>query len=672
LPRLPFLKFYSVSTMSTLNQKIAKISPAFFVGLLYTSQIFAQIDTTTRPAIVSVNQSGYNSRLPKRFTAPLASDGDEFIITKQQEHKPLFKGTIQKGIGDFSAFNPAGTKDQFVITVTDHKSNTVSYPFGIGRFWLENAFIQPALDFMIDDRSVVGTHPSAYGGGPWRDWTYYTSEVPSMVLQYMANPSAYDNLPVQLNYDQDKARVLSPGFTYVLDLEGQNALATTRKYYTELDPPVGSHVPDIIQLMHWGIGFYMLNPVTMDPSGDPEGRRLHAQTVEQFAYFLYGFPLYKQYFTEGFYKRARDFAFNSWADAGLYAVYTDIGTGKGRECPGHSILPNLMMYEVALKEGDNKAAAKFFKAAFEQTSWIINNLDWNDPRTTKGQRSAEHKLLPALVYFLQHYPDKAPKGLREKIEQWTDVAISRSGNLWDFRRYDMGTNWTIPEYSESGNIAGFPAIALAAASVEPDTAKKRRLEQLAAAATDDLFGRNPQNACAPYHFQAGFEQLEKGWPVHYLYNMCARLETVRGSISSTCSAEMYPYNPSGKFRHPEGWSAFNAAWDVGQAYLTWYDTDLQLTGRDYKRVAESFAPGDRVYIQVATPGKKAVGARVVFDGSGEEPVLLKETSPGSQLFSGSFVLNDTASSVSISTGNGLFEKDIRLKKNNDGKFIVEK
>jgi hypothetical protein len=26
---------------------------------------------------------------------------------------------------------------------------------------------------MIDCRSVLGKHPSAYGGSPWRDGTYY-------------------------------------------------------------------------------------------------------------------------------------------------------------------------------------------------------------------------------------------------------------------------------------------------------------------------------------------------------------------------------------------------------------------------------------------------------------------------------------------------------------------
>ena len=35
----------------------------------------------------------------------------------------------------------------------------------------------------------------------------------------------------------------------------------------------------------------------------------------------------------------------------LYDVITVVGTGKGRECPGHSIMPNLFMYEVAKREG---------------------------------------------------------------------------------------------------------------------------------------------------------------------------------------------------------------------------------------------------------------------------------------------------------------------------------
>ena len=41
---------------------------------------------------------------------------------------------------------------------------------------------------------------------------------------------------------------------------------------------------------------------------------------------------------------------------------------------------------------------------------------------------------------------------------------------------------------------------------------------------------------------------------------------------------MYPYKPWGKFRHPEGWTAFNAALNVGLAYMGWFDTAIKVKG----------------------------------------------------------------------------------------------
>ncbi len=71
---------------------------------------------------------------------------------------------------------------------------------------------------------------------------------------------------------------------------------------------------------------------------------------------------------------------------------------KGRHAPGHSILPNLLMYQVAQREGRGDAT-NYLNAARTQAQWIIDNLDWADPRTTKGHRMSEHKMMPGLVYF---------------------------------------------------------------------------------------------------------------------------------------------------------------------------------------------------------------------------------------------------------------------------------
>jgi hypothetical protein len=546
------------------------------LSLFVFQQAEGQTDTFTHH-VVCVNQSGYNTNGPKRFTAPLSSGDARFVITHSTGHTVLFSGVVNNGIGDFSPFSPAADTGEFVIKVYGAGRDTgVSYPFAIHPFHLETTFYPPALDFMIDDRSVTGTHPSAYGGCPWRDGTYYSFEVPSLILLWQANASFFKQLPVQISYRKDKERVLSPAFKYIMDAEGQDALAVARRYYTTIDPPVGRTVPDIVQLIHWGIGFYLLHPVTRDPSDNAANRKLHAQTVEQFAFFLSAYPTLQQYFTPAFYRQAHDFAFSHWDSAGLFRVNRVVGDGKGRECPGHSIFPNLLMYEVAKREGRSDSSL-FFQAACRQTRWIIDSLDWNDARTTKGQRMSEHKLLPALVYFLQRYPQQAPPGLQNKIDQWTAVMLRRSNNSWDFRRYDLDSNWSIPSYNEPGNLAGFPACALAAASVTADSSCKAKLEIIAYGAIDALFGRNPLNACSPYHIENGFTRLEKGWPKAFANNTCARLERVRGTLSSSCPTEMYPFRPGTAFRHPEGWTSFNAAWNAGLAYLGWYNTRLSCT-----------------------------------------------------------------------------------------------
>lgn len=658
-----FKTFYKRKTIGIVNSALLLI-------LCFGSSARAQKPPPEK--IISVNQSGYNLGWPKRFTAPTIANGTVFYITEKNSDKSLFINIINNGIGDFTSFNPEGGIAEYVVKVTDkHKTIYSSFPFSINKYWLENAFAQPALDFMIDNRSVIGTHPSAYGGAPWRDGTFYSYEVPSMVLQYLSNPNFYESAPVQIDYIADKRKILAADFKYVMETEGQNALQASKDYYQKIDAPIGDKIPDIIQNIHWGIGYYLVNPVTQDPSGGDEGRRLHPQTLEQFAYFLYGYPQYKKYFTSNFYKQAKKFACEQWEYTGLLGVFKTVGIAKGREAPGHSIMPNLFMYEVAKRDGDADAN-KYFKAAYEQTNWIIKNLDWKDPKTTKGQRMSEHVLIPALVYFLQSYTDQAPKGIKDKILQWADVAISRSNNLWDFRRYDLDSNWSVPEYSETGNIAGFSGIALSAASVLDNEQQKKRLVEIAVASIDDLFGRNPQNACSAYHQDKGFTNLEKGWPKAYKDDVCARLELVRGTFSSISNTAMYPYQPDGKLGHLEGWSAFNAAWNKSLAYLNYYDTRLELMDKNYTTVQKNFTGGD-LFIQVETPtgtnAKKPQQITVSFIQNGTTTLLkLDETGTGTQIYRGTLKKRDIKKSQQfiIAYGNTPFVKTLVLDK---GKVI---
>jgi hypothetical protein len=554
--------------------------------------------------IIALNQIGYQTTAPKRFTAPVSSNGQSYqIASSAAPATVLFTGTITGGFGDFTAFQPASA-GPYVISYTPSGGSTVSsYPFLIQPDLIQEKLVKPAIDFMIDARSGVGTHPSAYGGNPWRDGTYYSFEVPSLIYLHLNARQASNQKIGQINFNTEKTTVLNPSFPYVVETGSGDFLTELRRFYNTYDAPLAG-CPDSIAAVHFGLGVTMAQlSGSKDPSGDPLPKHLHSQTREWFAWFLYAWPALRDHLPDSFYDACRDFTFTNWAassglgDApltnnqpsplGIDPLWLPSSYGghdkhpfKGRHVPGHSILPNLLLWQVALREGRSDAAT-YLTAAQTQTQWIIDNLDWNDPRTTKGHRMSEHKMMTGLVHFLRNHPAQAPAGLAAKIEQWADVMISRSGNLWDFRRYELTdtdsdgiVDWSLPKqtfnWNEPGNLAGFPACALSAAwTLDHAPAKQKRLREMSQAAIDCLFGRNPLNTGSAARPQLGsaFPDQETSWTPLYIEGVAAYLETVRGSLSSGPASEHFPYNPAGAKRHPEGWVNFNAAFNMGLSYI---------------------------------------------------------------------------------------------------------
>ncbi|MBK1856227.1 discoidin domain-containing protein [Verrucomicrobiaceae bacterium 5K15] len=533
---------------------------------------------------IAVNQVGYETGRSKRFTAPLSPDGTEFTLTLRGSTDVLYRGVINNKNGDFSQFRPEDSQQHYLITLSGGSLKTnQSDPFLIRENLYDEQFWQPAVDFLIDSRSVVGTHPSAYGGCPWRDGTYYDAIVPSLVLFYLADTKRIDGMPKQIDWQAEKARVTAANFPFDAKNPGSEGVMEAVRQYYQLEPPKAD-APDVVKMIHWGAGYYLVNPATKDPSRDPDGRKIHAQTIEQVAYVVWAWPALKKWLPQSFYHQCYALCVNNWEPSleinpwwkpSSYVTAKSLTKSpkkkllhpfKGRHAPGHSIVPNLMMYEVAQREG-RKGAEKYLNAAVKQAEWIIKHLDWNDPRTTKGHRMSEHRTIPNLVWLLQKYPDHAPDGLQEKITEWARVAVSRSDNMWDFRRYDLEDLWTIPAMNEVGNSLSVPAIATAAAWVVDDPQLKQRLEELATASVDHVFGRNPQLAAAPHKPDMGFPEIERGWPRGYKDNVCARLELCRGSISSLPGSGAYPFKPGGDFRHPEGWVNYGASWCISLSYF---------------------------------------------------------------------------------------------------------
>jgi hypothetical protein len=532
---------------------------------------------------IAINQIGFATRSPKRFTAPLSADGAPFIVRPADRPDILFRGAIRAGIGDFSEFQPADSSAHYVVEIRGGEPKPgISDPFLIRKDLWQEQYWQAAVDFLIDSRSVVGTHPSAFGGCAWRDGNYYDFIVPSLVLLHLADPARIAAMPRQIDWQADKTRVLDPSFEFdPKNPESGGVMEAVRSYHTELDPPA-ANAPDVVKLIHWGAGFILMKPATKDPMGDPEKRQIHSQTVEQVSYVVWAWPALKEWLPESFYQRCLTFCRDHWEPSLRIDPWWDpkdydeppqghnpmagrLHPYKGRHAPGHSIVPNLLMHEVAERE-DLPDAAKFLDAAVAQAEFIVKNLDWNDPRSTKGHRMSEHRTIPNLVWLLQKHPDRAPAGLRGKIESWARVAVSRSNNMWDFRRYDDGENWTIPKLNDVGNWLSFPAIATAASWVIDEPELKSRLRALAVSHADFVFGRNPRLAAAPHMPEMGFPEIERGWPIGHKLNVCARLEGCRGSISSGPGSEMFPFNPEGPYRHAEGWVNYGASWSVSLAY----------------------------------------------------------------------------------------------------------
>jgi hypothetical protein len=545
--------------------------------------------------LVALNQAGFERNGPKRFTAPRSPEGTPFRVCSAAGGAVRFEGRISGGIGDFSSFQPANDAGDFIVVIPAGGGLTAgqSDPFSIRENFWQDFFWQPAVDFLIDVRSVVGTHPSAFGGCAWRDGTYYDFNLASVVLMHLADPARHASMPRQIDWAAERARVLDPHFKYIPERSaGPEILEAVRRYYREIPAPA-ANATDVEKLIHWGAGFIAVQPESIDRSGSEEEKyQIHLQTLEQVAYTLWAWPSLKHALPVELHDRLVTLVFGHWGEAGGFGVspWWDMATYhpdpslaaagdvpaiscwlhpyKGRHAPGHSIAPNVVLHEIALRLGRADAPA-YLDAAIAQAKWIIEHLDWNDPRTTKGHRFTEPRTITGLAWLLQRHPDRAPEGLREKIEAWAEIAISRSNNLWDYRRYDLEKHWSIPVLNDVGNLLAFPAAALAAAGVLGSSPAAERLRVLAIAQADHTLGRNPLMAAAPHRHTFGFTGLKRGWPASFGDDITARLELCRGSFSTAPGTEMYPFNPEGAYRHLEGWNAYGAAWCTSLAYIHW-------------------------------------------------------------------------------------------------------
>lgn len=528
---------------------------------------------------IYINQSGFNIGKPKRFTAPLVDDGTPFSIVELGKKEPLFRGVIQKNLGDFTSFEPLGDKE-YVIVADTFKS----FPFRIGQWWIERVTYQDAIDFMIDSRHYVGNYTKKCSGTySWRDDSHFGWELHTLVPQFLSHPEAYLRMPKQVKYQ---------------------APTDTTLWGKML--PYDESAPDIVKLIHWGADVIVSQKLT------------HEHFKGQLAYFLYAWPYIKQWLPQQNYDVVKQYALKIWEldkvdhvyaynespGHNMLALKTRIGSTKGALPPGASVIPNLMMYEVA-KRDKMKDAAIYFDAAYKQVEWMVQKLDWNDPMTTKGQRMSEFITMTSLAYMLKQYPDKAPAGIKEKMAAWADVVIRRSDNMWDFRKLDDKDQWCptghLPQHwNEVGNLVGFPAAVLSMIEFVDNKTKADRLMQIAFAQLDNSFGRNPCGRHCSYDAVTEIEGADLGWYSEYQGGI-GQLENARFVLEGSPKNAHYPYHPErGNIGWSEGWVSFNVAYNLSLAYMAEYDTEFSIQEDGKYSVVRLKVPHNFDYHKVET------------------------------------------------------------------------
>ena len=547
----------------------------------------------TQSPLIYLNQSGFNLNKPKRFTAPTLPDETPFQIVNTRTGKPEFEGRITNKIGDFSSFNP-DSSDEFTVQAGGHES----FPFRIGHWWLERVTYDNAVRFMVESRHYFGNHKGQCRGSfGWRDDHHFNWILTTLVPQYLSNPAAYDRMPKRIRYEKKE------GFNGALE-------------------PFDENAPDIVKLIHHGADVIVTQQLK------------HELLKEQLAFFLYAWPWMKDYLPEQNYQAVADYAFGCWEentkDRGypydtskghnLLALKTAVGSTKGENPPGHSVQPNLLMYEVAKRDGRDDAE-RFFQAAYDQVAWIISDLDWEDPLTTKGQRLSEHVTMCGLAMMLDQYPERAPEGLEDKIEAWKKVMIRRSDNMWDFRKLSA-TQWTPTgsrptHWNEPGNVMGFPAIALAAINAVPHSELNDRLLLLAYAHLDNTFGRNPTGRHFSYDAPREIEGCDLGWYSFYRGGI-GQLADTHFVFDGAPKNEHYPYNPeAGNVGWTEGWVQFNTAFNISLAYMA--DNDIELNADPASGTVRLKAPLNFEY-HTAETGY----VRLLRNGKWEQSVVVEE------------------------------------------------
>lgn len=644
-------------TVITIRMQTLEEGPAYAASIKLVStaagadapmNMLGGADTQT--VAILVNQAGYDTGRAKRATVVNTSDGTLFFVKEELSQKIAFTGQVVNQIADFSKLNP----EQLTKYVIEANGAT-SYSFTIANSWLQRVSVPPAVAFMNHARNdawLPGLTSIA-----WRDSHQFSFELGSMVWMYMSNPSLYEAMPRQI---------------YQLERTMFAALRTQNE-------------PDLIWLMKFGAERYYDYKVN-------QGRALHPLIKEQLAFYVYLYPFIKQYVSEAEYIKLRDFIIKEWEldhsqdmlkwydisgeKYNLFEIQTSVGDIKGSYPPGHSIVPNLLMYEV-VKRDQLGGEAVYMQAAYRNCEYLLEHFDIASPRYSKGQRMSEHITMEGLAYFAECYPEAAPEKLQPSISRWAEIMITRSNNLWDLRMAsavaagDEANYWTGAAYAKSvdpkltalmnepGSEAGIQAAMFAAARVIDDQEVVIRLKEIGVAGIDHMFGRNPYGRMFFYDAKRDIKGAHAGWFSKHEVAGNGRLGEVPGRIDASPKEAAYPFNPQADPGYVEGWVAFNTAWNNSIAYSA--GEMIAITVDTQKARC-----GERVAVRLKAPlaiddlrvlyAKIQVNIVAASGNSKEEEMTLSEEGADRSYFSGSYIVPKGISRIEFSYGFGLFRK----------------
>ncbi|MBM3855117.1 MAG: hypothetical protein FJ399_18510, partial [Verrucomicrobia bacterium] len=89
---------------------VARLLPLLLIGGAFAA-------SSAPVPVVALNQVGFLTTQPKRFTAPLSPDGTTFTVRRANGAAPLYSGKISGHIGDFSAFQPPDSAEHYVVAL---------------------------------------------------------------------------------------------------------------------------------------------------------------------------------------------------------------------------------------------------------------------------------------------------------------------------------------------------------------------------------------------------------------------------------------------------------------------------------------------------------------------------------------------------------------------------